>query len=70
MVTRIYDILHSIFDIAERESISTARAADLMAERRIETVGKLQRSFLKKSPGHPRFRMPADASQSTSLDVL
>lgn len=70
MVTRIYDILHSIFDIAERESISTARAADLMAERRIETVGKLQRSFLKKSPGHPRFRMPADAGQSTSLDVL
>ena len=62
MVSRIYDILHTIFDTAEQEGTTTARAADLLAERRIETVGKLQRTFLKKSPPHTRFRLPEQES--------
>lgn len=56
MVSKIYNTIHAIFNIADREGISTARAADLMAERRLETVGKLKRSYLKRSPPHPRYR--------------
>jgi len=59
MVSKIYNTIHTIIGIAEREGISTARAADLMAERRLETVGKLKRSYLKRTPPHPRFRRPS-----------
>ncbi len=59
MVSKIYNTIHTICDIAEREGLSTARAADLMAERRLETVSKLKRSYLKRTPPHPRFRMPS-----------
>jgi len=59
MVSKIYNTIHTICDIAEREGLSTARAADLMAERRLETVGRLKRSYLKRAPGRPRIRMPS-----------
>lgn len=64
MVSKIYSTLQSIFSIAEREGISTVRAADLTAERRLETVGKLKRSYLKQTPPHPRFRLRADKPQT------
>lgn len=43
----IYDKLLRIFQISKDEDISTARAADLMAEQRIERVGSLRRLYLR-----------------------
>jgi len=49
MVSKIYNTIHTICGIAEREKITTARAADLMAERRLEMVSKLRRSYLRRT---------------------
>ena len=42
----IYHTLAEVFTIAREQGISTARAADRLAERRIEQVGKLHRTWL------------------------
>lgn len=45
---KIYDRLLKIFDIAKEENISTAEAADKMAEQRIQTIGNIQRNYIKR----------------------
>jgi leucine dehydrogenase len=42
----IYNTLCQIFAVAESEGIPTYRAADRVAERRIEAVGKIQRTWV------------------------
>jgi glutamate dehydrogenase/leucine dehydrogenase len=40
----IYQTLLEVFGLAKEEQVTTAEAADRIAQRRIETVGKLHRS--------------------------
>ena len=42
----IYNTLLQIFELADGEGIPTYRAADRVAERRIESVGKIQRTWV------------------------
>ncbi|HET6762381.1 MAG TPA: Glu/Leu/Phe/Val dehydrogenase [Longimicrobiaceae bacterium] len=42
----IYDTLLQIFDIAKEEGIATYVAADRLAERRIDSIGKIQRTWV------------------------
>ncbi len=44
----IYDIMLQIFEIAKKDNIPTYKAADLMIDRRIETIGRLSRKFRGK----------------------
>lgn len=53
MMRTIYHNLGRIYAIADRDGISTYRAADRMAEERIETIGRLK---LSMSRGGTRFR--------------
>lgn len=45
-VGQIYDKLLTIFRIAREQSITTARAAEVLAEQRIERLGRLKRSYI------------------------
>lgn len=40
--SKIYDILLRVFEVAERENISTSSAANLLAEERLETIKKFR----------------------------
>jgi leucine dehydrogenase len=42
----IYDTLEQLFELAEEEGLPTSEAADRIAERRIEKVGKMHRTWL------------------------
>jgi leucine dehydrogenase len=42
----IYDTLLRLFDLAKEEGLPTYRAADRLAERRIEAVAKLKRTWV------------------------
>jgi leucine dehydrogenase len=42
----IYDTLLRIFDMAKREKIPTYKAADRLAQQRIESVGSLDRMWM------------------------
>jgi leucine dehydrogenase len=42
----IYDTILRLFEVAKEEGIPTYRAADRLAERRIEAVGKLKRTWV------------------------
>ncbi len=53
MMRTIYHNLTRIFEIADRDGIPTYRAADLLAEERIEVIGKLK---LPMGRGTPRFQ--------------
>lgn len=44
----IYDILLQVYATAKKEHIPTYQAADIMIERRIETIGRLKRKFRVK----------------------
>jgi leucine dehydrogenase len=43
----IYDILLQIFAIAKAENISTAKAADVMLDKKIETIGRIQQKYTR-----------------------
>ncbi len=45
-IALIYDTLLKIFDIKKKKKIPTYKAADLLAEERIKTMGHIQRTFL------------------------
>src|SRR5699024_8654014 len=47
-VETIYDSLQKVFDIARRDNIPTYKAADRMAEERIESVRQSRGQFLPK----------------------
>jgi leucine dehydrogenase len=49
-VQGIYDIITRIFAIASDEGITTALAADRLAERRIESIGKIKDRFVSSAP--------------------
>lgn len=42
----IYETLRQIFEIARHEGVTTSEAADRVAERRIEQVGRMHRSYV------------------------
>jgi leucine dehydrogenase len=46
---QIYDSLLSVFEISKRENISNLAAANRLAEHRIETIGRIQRSHTGRS---------------------
>ena len=54
MMRTIYYNLGRIFEIADRDRISTYQAADRMAEERIESIGKLRLPHLGQQA--PRFQ--------------
>ena len=57
MMRTIYYNVSQIFKIAERDGITTADAADRLAEERIETIGKLKLPFMGRNhrfPGRDR----------------
>lgn len=57
MMRTIYYNVSQIFKIAERDNITTAEAADRLAEERIETIGKLKLPFMGRThrfPGRDR----------------
>ncbi len=47
-VAAVYDNLMKVFEIAKRENIPTYKAADRMAEERIDTVSRVQRKYLPR----------------------
>ena len=53
MMRTIYHNLGRIFEISERDGIPTYKAADRMAEERIDTIGKLK---LPLGRAAPRFQ--------------
>ncbi len=58
MIDTIYDKTLAVFKIAEEENISVNRAADVMAEKRIESIKSLKHTYLGKvdhrMPGQKR----------------
>jgi leucine dehydrogenase len=44
----IYDSVKKVIEISKRDNISTSKAADRMAEERIEKIGKIKAIYLKK----------------------
>lgn len=47
-VESIYDTMEQLYILAREQNIPTHEAADRLAERRIETLGQIQKVFLKK----------------------
>jgi len=45
----VYRNIEEIISISERENISTNKAADILAERRIGILGKVRSSFLPRN---------------------
>ena len=46
MVDQIFDTTLRIFELSEKQNISVNRATDLMAEKRIEAIAKINRAYL------------------------
>lgn len=55
MVDTIYDTTLRIFKIAEDQNIPINKAADVLAERRLEAMKKIQTTYLGKGHGGHRF---------------
>jgi leucine dehydrogenase len=53
MMRTIYYNLGKIFQIAKRDGVTTAEAAERMAQERINTIGRVRRPFMGNQP--PRF---------------
>ena len=52
MVDTIYDLTLNIFSIADEQGISVSKAADVLAERRIEAMKKIQTTYLGRGSDH------------------
>lgn len=48
-VEQIYDTIIEVFQIAKREQIPSSLAADRLAERRIQAIGSVHRSFVQQA---------------------
>lgn len=46
--SEVYNSVHRILEISKEENIPTYKAADKMAEERIEKIGKIKRTYFKK----------------------
>ena len=55
MVDTIFDTTLSIFKIAEDQNIPINKAADVLAERRLDAMKKIQTTYLGKGSGGHRF---------------
>lgn len=62
MMRTIYHNIRRIFEIAERDNIPTWKAADLMAEERIQSIGRLKLPFLGQQPRRFHGRLRASSS--------
>ena len=56
LIRSIYHNLGCIFDQSERDGISPQRAADRIAEARIESIGKLKMPLGRATPRMSRLR--------------
>jgi leucine dehydrogenase len=45
---KIYDRILEVFQIAKEENITTAEAADRLAEKRIKTIGNVRKNYIKR----------------------
>ncbi len=52
MIDKIYDTTLAIFDLSEKENISVNKATDLLAERRLASMRKIQTNFLGRGSDH------------------
>ena len=57
MVSGVYDIIENIYKIADRDGIPSNKAADRMAEERIEAYGKVKMPHVNRSSGRYRGRL-------------
>ncbi len=55
MVDTIFDTTLDIFKIAETQNISINKATDVLAERRLDAMKKIQTTYLGKGSGGHRF---------------
>ncbi|MCG8432890.1 MAG: Glu/Leu/Phe/Val dehydrogenase family protein, partial [Gammaproteobacteria bacterium] len=58
MVSKIYNIIEHIFQVAERDSIPSWQAADRMAEERIAALGKVKLPHIKQTFNRLAGRRP------------
>jgi leucine dehydrogenase len=56
LIRSIYHNLGRIFDQSEREDVSPQRAADRIAEARLEAIGKLKMPMGRSTPRMNRLR--------------
>lgn len=52
MIDKIYDTTLQIFDLAEEQNISVNKATDLLAERRLNSMKKIQTTYLGRGSDH------------------
>lgn len=64
MVDTIYDTTLRIFSLAEESSVTTNKAADLLAEKRIESMKKIQTNYLGRGSEH---RFPGTKARHNKL---
>jgi leucine dehydrogenase len=55
-VERLYDIMLNLYRMAAEQKIPTHRAADRMAEARIEQMRRVRSTYLRQEPDHLRHR--------------
>ena len=46
--SKIYDNMKKVIEISKRDNIPTYKAADIMAEERIEKVSKVRRNYIPR----------------------
>jgi leucine dehydrogenase len=51
----IYDILSRVFELADREKVTTVQAANTLAERRIEQIGRIKNYYTGVDRQRPRL---------------
>lgn len=52
MIDRIYDTTLNIFKIAEEQNLPVNKAADVLAERRLDSMSKIQNTYLGRGQEH------------------
>jgi len=52
MINTIYDTTLRIFEISDEQDISVSKAADILAEKRIHQMRRIQKTFLGKTSSH------------------
>lgn len=64
MIDTIYDTTLNIFAISDEQNISVSKAADVLAESRLDAMKKIQTTYLGRGSGH---RFPGAKNRATKL---
>jgi len=64
-VSTIYNIIGTIFGIAERDGIPSWKAADRLAEERIEAISKVRRFYSQRFKDRLSGRRPHTAATNS-----